>query len=82
MLERNPDYWGKAPNWDRVIFRVIGAGPTRIAALLNDEVDMINDVPPADISRLKTDPKVSVIMRPGERTCCSPSTAVATFRHS
>jgi peptide/nickel transport system substrate-binding protein len=67
VLERNPDYWGKAPDWDRVIFRVIGAGPTRIAALLNDEVDMINDVPPADISRLKTNPKVNVIMRPGER---------------
>jgi peptide/nickel transport system substrate-binding protein len=67
VLERNPGYWGKAPDWDRVIFRVIGAGPTRIAALLNDEVDMINNVPPADISRLKTNPKVNVIMRPGER---------------
>ena len=67
VLERNPAYWGKAPDWERVTFRVIGAGPTRIAALLNNEVDMINDVPPADISRLKTTPKVNVIMRSGER---------------
>ena len=67
VLERNPSYWGKAPDWERVTFRLIGAGPTRIAALLNNEVDMINDVPPADISRLKTTPEVNVIMRSGER---------------
>lgn len=67
VLERNPSYWGKAPDWERVTFRLIGAGPTRIAALLNNEVDMINDVPPADISRLKATPEVNVIMRSGER---------------
>ena len=67
VLERNPSHWGKPPDWERVTFRVIGAGPTRIAALLNNEVDMINDVPPADISRLKTTPEVNVILRSGER---------------
>jgi peptide/nickel transport system substrate-binding protein len=67
VLDRNPDYWGHAPHWDRVTFRLIAAGPTRVAALLNNEVDMINDVPPADISRLKATPEVNVIMRSGER---------------
>jgi peptide/nickel transport system substrate-binding protein len=67
VLERNPSHWGKPPDWERVTFRVIGAGPTRIASLLNNEVDMINDVPPADISRLKTNPEVNVILRSGER---------------
>ena len=67
VLERNPAYWGKAPDWERVTFRVISAGPTRIAALLNSEVDMINDVPPADISRLKSTQDVNVILRSGER---------------
>jgi peptide/nickel transport system substrate-binding protein len=67
VLERNPSYWGQAPDWGRVTFRLISAGPTRIAALLNNEMDMINDVPPADISRLKALQEVKVFMRPGER---------------
>ncbi len=67
VLERNPGYWGPAPDWDRVTFRLIAAGPTRVAALLNHEVDMINDVPPPDINRLKAAPEVNVIMRSGER---------------
>src|SRR4051794_34047673 len=61
VLERNPAYWGTAPDWERVTFRLIGAGPTRIAALLNNEVDMINDVPPADVGKLKTTEGVKVI---------------------
>ena len=58
---------GRAPYRERVTFRLIGAGATRIAALLNSEVEMINDVPPTDISRLKATPEVNVIMRSGER---------------
>jgi peptide/nickel transport system substrate-binding protein len=67
VLDRNPDYWGPAPEWDRVVLRVIGAGPARIAALLNGEVDIINEVPPADVKRLQATPGVSVQTRPGER---------------
>src|ERR1700693_135725 len=36
VLERDPSYWGKTPDWERVTFRPIGAGPTRIAALRNN----------------------------------------------
>ncbi len=67
VLERNPAYWGPAPEWDTVTLRVIGAGPGRIAALLNKEVDLINEVPPADVSRLKTTPDITVFTRAGER---------------
>jgi len=66
VLDRNPDYWGPKPEWDQVTLRVIG-GPARVAALLNKEVDIINDVPPADIKRLKAEPDISVQSRSGER---------------
>ena len=60
MLERNTAYWGKKPEWDKVIFRPIKAGPSRVAALLAGDVDMIEAVPSVDLARLKKDPKVSV----------------------
>jgi peptide/nickel transport system substrate-binding protein len=67
VLDRNPDYWGPQPEWDTVTFRLIGADPARVAALINKEVDIINDVPPADIRGLKQNPDVNVITRSGER---------------
>lgn len=60
VLERNTAYWGKKPEWDKVIFRPIKAGPSRVAALLAGDVDMIEAVPSVDLARLKKDPKVSV----------------------
>ena len=67
VLERNPDYWGEKPEWDRVVFKVITAGPSRVAALLNGDVDMIDYVPTPDVPRLTSDPKVTVASRAGER---------------
>lgn len=67
VLERNPDYWGPALEWDRVTLRVIGSGPTRIAALMKAEVNLVNEVPPADVKRLQGTPGVTVASRPGER---------------
>jgi peptide/nickel transport system substrate-binding protein len=67
VLERNPDYWGPKPDWEHVTLRVIGAGPGRVAALLNNEVDIINEVPPADVKRLQSTPDIVVTTRAGER---------------
>lgn len=67
VLERNPDYWGPRPEWERVTLRLISAGPGRVAALVNNEVDIINEVPPADVKRLQSTPDVSVATRAGER---------------
>ncbi len=66
-LERNEAYWGPRPEWDRVELRPIVSPPSRVAALLNREVDVINDVPPADIGRLKNTADVSLFTRAGER---------------
>ncbi|MEM1431126.1 MAG: ABC transporter substrate-binding protein [Pseudomonadota bacterium] len=52
VLARNDDYWGEAPAWSEVEFRPITSGPTRVAALLAGDVDMISGVPTTDIETL------------------------------
>ncbi|MAA97516.1 MAG: ABC transporter substrate-binding protein [Stappia sp.] len=53
VLEANPDYWGDKPIWDKVTLKPIKAGPSRVAALLAGDVDIINGVPTTDIATLK-----------------------------
>ena len=67
VVERNPVYWGKKPVWDQVTFKPIKSGPSRIAALLNGDVDMIDQVPTTDVKRLRDDPKLRVVQVAGER---------------
>ncbi|MEO1650123.1 MAG: ABC transporter substrate-binding protein, partial [Pseudomonadota bacterium] len=56
----NADYWGGKPKWDNVTLRPIKSGPSRVAALLAGDVDVIEGVPTADIPRLKNDPKLQL----------------------
>ena len=58
VLDKNPAYWGKKAQFDRVVFKPIKSDPARVAALLAGDVDMIDVVPTADIPRLKEDPNV------------------------
>lgn len=53
VLERNAEYWGGAAPWARVTFRPIANDGARVAALLSGDVDFINAVPLADVSRLE-----------------------------
>jgi len=54
VVERNTDWWDKAgTHVDRVEFNVIGSAPTRVAALLSGEVDLIQAVPPQDVPRIR-----------------------------
>jgi peptide/nickel transport system substrate-binding protein len=58
VLEKNPEYWGKKAQFDRVVFKPIKENPARVAALLAGDVDMIDLVPTADVTRLKKDENV------------------------
>ncbi|HEX2941631.1 MAG TPA: ABC transporter substrate-binding protein, partial [Rhodopila sp.] len=52
VVERNPLWWDKPQNnVDRIEFSVIASAPTRVAALLSGQVDMIYSVPPQDVAR-------------------------------
>jgi peptide/nickel transport system substrate-binding protein len=53
VLERNANYWGGKPAWDRVIFRPIPNQGARVAAMLAGDVDIIETPPIQDIERLK-----------------------------
>ena len=46
VLARNDSYWGKKPEWDKVIYRPISNPAARVAALLAGDVDMIEDPQP------------------------------------
>lgn len=69
VLKRNADYWGEtADDFETVIFTPISSPPTRIAALISDEVDLVLDVPSQDVARLETTEGVEVKTRNDTRT--------------
>ncbi|HEX2828314.1 MAG TPA: ABC transporter substrate-binding protein [Burkholderiales bacterium] len=53
QLARNDAYWAGKPEWDSVSLRILPSDPARTAALLSGEVDAIENVPTADLARLK-----------------------------
>jgi len=59
-LERNPNWWGPAQPWDRVLMRPIPNDGARLAALLSGDVDLIDRVSPDDLPRLRGDPALQV----------------------
>jgi len=60
IVERNPDYWGEKAKFDKVTIKPIKSDPTRVAALLAGDVDFIDQVPTADIERLKKDANINL----------------------
>jgi len=60
VLERNENYWGDKPEWTRVTLKAIKSDPSRVAALLAGDVDLIAQTPTADIERLKKDPNINL----------------------
>ena len=59
VVQRNEQYWGEKPLAARD-FRGIKSDPSRVAALLAGDVDMIDEVPAVDMERLKKDPKLTI----------------------
>ncbi|KQQ86168.1 peptide ABC transporter substrate-binding protein [Aureimonas sp. Leaf324] len=55
VAERNEDYWGEKPHWQRVVRREIPDDAARVAALRSGGVDLINYVPASDYPSLKGD---------------------------
>jgi peptide/nickel transport system substrate-binding protein len=59
-LARNDAYAGPREPWARVSYRFVAADPARTAALLAGDVDMIDQVAPNDLPRLRRDQRVMV----------------------
>lgn len=71
-LARNDSYWGgqngKLAAWDKVTLRILPVDTARIAALLAGDVDAIENIPTADLTRLKANPNFRLEQKVSWRT--------------
>jgi peptide/nickel transport system substrate-binding protein len=70
VLEQFPDYWGKNQfpmDVTEVIYTPIQNAATRVAALLSGEVDLIQDVPVQDLTRVAGTDNLEVRTAPQNR---------------
>ena len=59
-LARNDTHWAGAEPWARVSYRFISSDSGRTAAILAGDVDMIDQVSPTDVPRLRREARVVV----------------------
>jgi peptide/nickel transport system substrate-binding protein len=67
-LERHVQYAGPRPAWDKVTLRIMPNDPARLAALLAGDVDAIEQVPTADLAKLRGNAKFEVAQKVSWRT--------------
>jgi peptide/nickel transport system substrate-binding protein len=60
VLKANYGYWGGEEPWDKVTFKILTNPAARVAALLSNDVQMIETVPTSDIARLGSDRKFAL----------------------
>jgi peptide/nickel transport system substrate-binding protein len=60
VLRRSESYWGQAPKIDEVIYKAIQEDGARIAALEAGQADIISNIPPHEVARLKANPRIRV----------------------
>lgn len=66
-LERNDTFWGAAPEWSSVNYRIITNGAARTAAFLAGDVDLIDQVASADVPRISQSDRGDVVSKVGLR---------------
>jgi len=59
-LERNDNYWGPKPHWQKVNYRFISNAGSRTAALLSGDVALIEAVPTTDAADLRKDKRMRI----------------------
>ncbi|HEY0956054.1 MAG TPA: ABC transporter substrate-binding protein [Roseateles sp.] len=65
----NKDWWDKPrSNVTELTYLPIKSDATRVAALLSGALDLLTDLPPQDVAKLKADPRLKVIDGPENRT--------------
>ncbi len=83
-MTANPDWWDKPQgNIKEVIYTPIKSDPTRVAALLSGDVDLLTDLPTQDVARLRSDAKLKVVDGPEVRTIfLAPDIGSAELKYS
>jgi peptide/nickel transport system substrate-binding protein len=64
ILEKNPDYWGDAPKFDRIIFRNVADTSTQLQLLETGEADLAFAVDPDKISEVQSNPGLQLLESP------------------
>ena len=68
VLVRNPNWWGPVESdVTELVYTPIASDPTRMAALLSGEIDLVTDPSPQDIGRFQNNPAFKVITGPENR---------------
>jgi peptide/nickel transport system substrate-binding protein len=67
ILEANPEFWGKAPDIKRLVFRPIPEPGTRAAELITGGVDVITDVTPDLVPVIKGSKTATIASTPSFR---------------
>jgi peptide/nickel transport system substrate-binding protein len=60
VLRRNENYWGQPPKIEEVIYKTIQEDAARLAALESGQADIISNIPPHEVERLKANPRLRV----------------------
>ncbi|ETA53419.1 ABC transporter substrate-binding protein [Ponticoccus alexandrii] len=66
-MHANEAYWGTVPEFNEVEIRFISNDAARVAALLSGAVDVIDAVPPQDVTRLEGTDGINVFSTPSGR---------------
>jgi peptide/nickel transport system substrate-binding protein len=67
VLARNDNYWGGAPRWARIVLQPFPDATLRVSALTSGDVEMIEDVPTAELARLKADDHIELVQAVTQR---------------
>jgi peptide/nickel transport system substrate-binding protein len=67
-IVRNDDYWGKKAASAEVDFAVVPEDSARVLMLMSGEADVVSNVPPVMVNRLKSAPGVKIVEETGFRT--------------
>ena len=60
VLAANEDYWNGRPKTDRLVFVPISEGATRVQRLRRGEIHIADELPPAELDALATEPGLVV----------------------
>ena len=66
-LVRNDNWWGGRTPWDKVTLRLVTNDAARVAALLSGDVQAIENVPTADVAKLKQDRRLALFRQTSDR---------------
>jgi peptide/nickel transport system substrate-binding protein len=62
VLVRNPDYWGDAPFFERIVIVNIPEAATQRVALVSGEIDLATDLTPDQVVSLRDSPDVDIFL--------------------